>query len=36
MLAATTSALRRYLLEHDSLAAEVIVIVPVNLRPAGA
>ena len=36
MLTAITSALRRYLLEHDSLAAEVIVIVPVNLRPAGA
>jgi hypothetical protein len=36
MLAATTSALRRYLLEHDALAEEVIVIVPVNLRPASA
>ena len=36
MLAAITSALRRYLLEHDALAEEVIVIVPVNLRPAGA
>ena len=36
MLTAITSALRRYLLEHDSLVAEVIVIVPVNLRPAGA
>ena len=36
MLTAITSALRRYLLEHDSLAEEVIVIVPVNLRPAGA
>ena len=36
MLTVITSALRRYLLEHDSLAAEVIVIVPVNLRPAGA
>ena len=40
MLTAITSALRRYLLEHDALAAEVIVIVPVNLRvgaslPAG-
>ena len=34
MLTAITSALRRYLLEHDSLAAEVIVIVPVNLRLA--
>ena len=36
MLTAITSALRRYLLEHDSLVAEVIVIVPVDLRPAGA
>ena len=36
MLTAITSALRRYLLEHDALAAEVIVIVPVSLRPAGA
>ena len=36
MLAAITAALRRYLLEHDALAAEVIVIVPVSLRPAGA
>ena len=36
MLTAITSALRRYLLEHDALAEEVIVIVPVNLRPAGA
>ena len=36
MLAAITSALRRYLLEHDSLTEEVIVIVPVDLRPAGA
>ena len=36
MLTAITSALRRYLLEHDALADEVIVIVPVNLRPAGA
>jgi diacylglycerol O-acyltransferase len=36
MLAAITSALRRYLLEHDALTQEVIVIVPVDLRPAGA
>ena len=36
MMAAITSALRRYLLEHDALAEEVLVIVPVNLRPAGA
>ena len=36
VLTAITSALRRYLLEHDSLAEEVIVIVPVDLRPAGA
>ena len=36
MMTAITSALRRYLLEHDALAAEVIVIVPVDLRPAGA
>jgi diacylglycerol O-acyltransferase / wax synthase len=36
MLVAITSALRRYLLEHDSLVAEVIVIVPVSLRPEGA
>jgi diacylglycerol O-acyltransferase / wax synthase len=36
MLAAITGALRRYLLEHDALAAEVIVIVPVSLRPEGA
>ena len=35
MLTAITSALRRYLLEHHALAEEVIVIVPVNLRPAG-
>jgi diacylglycerol O-acyltransferase len=28
--------LRRYLLEHDALAEEVLVIVPVNLRPGGA
>lgn len=36
MLTAITSALRRYLLEHDVMAEEMIVIVPVNLRPAGA
>ena len=36
MLTVITSALRRYLLEHDALVAEVIVIVPVDLRPAGA
>jgi len=36
MLAAITSALRRYLLAHDAPADEVIVIVPVDLRPAGA
>jgi len=36
MMAAITSALRRYLLEHGALAEEVLVIVPVNLRPAGA
>ena len=36
MLTAITSALRRYLLEHHALAEEVIVIVAVNLRPAGA
>ena len=36
MLTAITSALRRYLLEHNARADEVIVIVPVNLRPAGA
>ena len=36
MLTAITAALRRYLLEHDAPADEVIVIVPVNLRPAGA
>ena len=36
MLTAITSALRRYLLEHDALADEVIVIVPVDLRPAAA
>jgi diacylglycerol O-acyltransferase / wax synthase len=36
MLAAITSALRRYLLGHSALAEEVLVIVPVNLRPAGA
>ena len=36
MLTVITSALRRYLLEHDALAEEVIVIVPVDLRPAGA
>ena len=34
MLTAITSALRRYLLERAA-QAEVIVIVPVNLRPAG-
>ena len=32
MLTAITSALRRYLLEHDALADEVIVIVPVNMK----
>ena len=36
MLTVITSALRRYLLEHDAPAEEVIVIVPVDLRPAGA
>ena len=36
VLTAITSALRRYLLGHDSLVEEVIVIVPVNLRPADA
>jgi len=36
MMTAITSALRRYLLEHDALAEEVIVIVPVDLRAAGA
>ena len=36
ILTAITSALRRYLLELDSLVAEMIVIVPVNLRPADA
>ena len=36
MLTAITSALRRYLIEHHALAEEVIVIAPVNLRPAGA
>ena len=36
MLTAITSALRRYLLEHDASAEEVIVIVPVSLRPARA
>ena len=36
LMAAITSALRRYLLEHDAPAEEVLVIVPVNLRPAGA
>ncbi len=36
MLTAVTAALRRYLLAHDALVEEVIVIVPVNLRPAGA
>jgi len=36
MMTAITSALRRYLLEHHALAEEVIVIVPVDLRPAGA
>ena len=36
MLTAITSALRRYLLEHAAPAEEVIVIVPANLRPAGA
>jgi len=35
-LAAITSAPRRYLLGHDALAEEVIVIVPVDLHPAGA
>ena len=36
MLTVITSALRRYLLEHDAPAEEVIVIVPVDLRPADA
>ena len=36
MLTVITSALRRYLLEHHALTEEVIVIVPVDLRPAGA
>jgi diacylglycerol O-acyltransferase len=36
ILTAITSALRRYLAEHDSLVAQVHVIEPVNLRPAGA
>jgi len=36
MMTAITSALRRYLLEHGAPAEEVIVIVPVDLRPAGA
>ena len=36
LLAAITSALRRYLLEHDAPAEEVLVIVPVKVRPAGA
>jgi diacylglycerol O-acyltransferase / wax synthase len=34
MLTAITSALRRYLIEHHALAEEVIVVAPVNLRPA--
>ena len=36
LLTAIAAALRRYLIEHDSLVAEVLVIEPVNLRPAGA
>jgi WS/DGAT/MGAT family acyltransferase len=36
VLAAITAALRRYLIEHDALVPEVLVIEPVNLRPAGA
>ena len=36
VLTAITSALRRYLLEHDALVANVLVIEPVNLRAPGA
>jgi len=36
ILTAITAALRRYLAEHDALVAQVQVIEPVNLRPAGA
>jgi diacylglycerol O-acyltransferase len=33
LVAATTGALREYLLEHDSLVDEIHAIVPFNLRP---
>ena len=36
VLTAITSALRRYLLEHDALVPNVLVIEPVNLRVPGA
>jgi diacylglycerol O-acyltransferase / wax synthase len=36
LLTAIAAALHRYLVDHDSLVAEVLVIEPVNLRPAGA
>ena len=36
VLTAITSALRRYLLEHDALVTNVLVIEPVNLRAPGA
>ncbi len=36
VLAAITSALRLYLLEHAAPAANMLVIEPVNLRPPGA
>lgn len=33
LVAAITSAIRRYLLEHDSLVNQIHVAVPINLRP---
>lgn len=36
MLAAITAAFRRYFAEHGDTVDETVVIVPVNLRPAGA
>jgi diacylglycerol O-acyltransferase / wax synthase len=36
MLAAITAAFRRYFAEHGDTVEETVVIVPVNLRPAGA
>ncbi|MEM7403355.1 MAG: WS/DGAT domain-containing protein, partial [Myxococcota bacterium] len=33
LVAAVTSAIRRYLVEHDSLVKQIRVAVPINLRP---